>query len=90
MTQGNGADAQQAVAGTNRIVCKFGGSSLASAEQMRKVKAIVDADERRRAPEKHRPAAFARNDGGGELDGAALDRDGRDDALFPRGRAGHF
>ncbi len=32
---------------TARIVCKFGGSSLASPEQLRKVRAIVDADERR-------------------------------------------
>jgi aspartate kinase len=32
----------------SRIVCKFGGSSLASAEQFRKVRAIVDADPRRR------------------------------------------
>ena len=30
-----------------RIVCKFGGSSLASTEQMRKVRAIIDADPRR-------------------------------------------
>ncbi len=32
---------------TARIVCKFGGSSLASPEQLRKVRAIVDADARR-------------------------------------------
>lgn len=32
----------------SRIVCKFGGSSLASAEQFRKVRAIVEADPRRR------------------------------------------
>ena len=31
-----------------RIVCKFGGSSLASAAQLRKVRAIIEADERRR------------------------------------------
>ncbi len=31
-----------------RVVCKFGGSSLASAAQFRKVRAIVDADPRRR------------------------------------------
>ena len=31
----------------NRIVCKFGGSSVADAAQFRKVQAIVDADERR-------------------------------------------
>jgi aspartate kinase len=31
-----------------RIVCKFGGTSLADAVQMRKVKAIVEADPRRR------------------------------------------
>src|SRR5690606_2369595 len=31
-----------------RIVCKFGGSSLASADQLRKVRAIIEADERRR------------------------------------------
>lgn len=31
-----------------RIVCKFGGSSLASAEQLRKVRAIIEADEQRR------------------------------------------
>ena len=30
-----------------RIVCKFGGTSLASAEQFRKVKSILDADMRR-------------------------------------------
>jgi len=34
--------------GNGRIVCKFGGSSLADATQMRKVQAIVDADPRRR------------------------------------------
>jgi len=33
---------------TPRIVCKFGGSSLASPDQLRKVRAIVDSDERRR------------------------------------------
>ncbi|MFM7783168.1 MAG: aspartate kinase, partial [Gammaproteobacteria bacterium] len=32
---------------SNRIVCKFGGSSLASAEQFRKVRAIVESDARR-------------------------------------------
>ena len=32
----------------SRIVCKFGGSSLASAEQFRKVRAIIEADPRRR------------------------------------------
>jgi len=32
----------------SRIVCKFGGSSLASAAQFRKVRAIVEADPRRR------------------------------------------
>src|SRR5690606_15746888 len=31
----------------SRITCKFGGSSLADASQMRKVRAIVDADPRR-------------------------------------------
>jgi aspartate kinase len=31
----------------SRIVCKFGGSSLAGAEQFRKVRAIVEADSRR-------------------------------------------
>lgn len=31
----------------NRIVCKFGGSSVADAAQFRKVQAIVDSDERR-------------------------------------------
>ncbi|MBN2191290.1 MAG: aspartate kinase [Polyangiaceae bacterium] len=31
----------------NRIACKFGGTSLADAAQMRKVKAIVEADARR-------------------------------------------
>ena len=31
----------------SRIVCKFGGSSLASADQFRKVRAIVEADSRR-------------------------------------------
>lgn len=33
---------------SSRIVCKFGGSSLASAAQFSKVRAIVDADPRRR------------------------------------------
>ena len=33
---------------SSRIVCKFGGSSLASAAQFRKVRAIVEADPRRR------------------------------------------
>lgn len=33
---------------SSRIVCKFGGSSVASAAQFRKVRAIVDADPRRR------------------------------------------
>jgi aspartate kinase len=32
----------------SRIVCKFGGSSVASAEQLAKVRAIVQADSRRR------------------------------------------
>lgn len=32
----------------SRIVCKFGGSSLASAAQFRKVRAIIDADPHRR------------------------------------------
>lgn len=31
-----------------RIVCKFGGSSLASAQQLRKVRAIIEANEQRR------------------------------------------
>lgn len=31
-----------------RIVCKFGGSSLAGAEQFHKVRAIIEADQRRR------------------------------------------
>ena len=48
MTQSNGSGLQQEAARSNRIVCKFGGSSLASAEQIRKVQAIVNADERRR------------------------------------------
>ncbi len=33
---------------SSRIVCKFGGSSVASAAQFRKVRAIVEADPRRR------------------------------------------
>ncbi|MCG3170068.1 MAG: Aspartokinase 3 [Pseudomonadales bacterium] len=33
---------------SSRVVCKFGGSSLASATQFRKVRAIVEADPRRR------------------------------------------
>ncbi|WP_286979258.1 aspartate kinase [Haliea sp.] len=44
-------DQDQAVAGSasaqQRIVCKFGGSSLASAAQLRKVRAIIEADPRR-------------------------------------------
>ena len=48
MTQSDGSGPQKGAVRSNRIVCKFGGSSLASAEQMRKVRAIVDADERRR------------------------------------------
>jgi aspartate kinase len=45
----------------NRIVCKFGGSSLADAAQFRKVRAIVEADARRRiivpsAPGKRSPS----------------------------------
>jgi len=33
---------------TQRIVCKFGGSSVADASQFKKIKDIVDSDERRR------------------------------------------
>lgn len=33
---------------SERIVCKFGGTSLADARQIRKVKAIIDADARRK------------------------------------------
>lgn len=33
---------------TQRIVCKFGGTSVASAAQIRKVKAIIESDSRRR------------------------------------------
>lgn len=45
---------------TKRIVCKFGGSSVADASQFKKIKDIVDSDERRRiivvsAPGKRNP-----------------------------------
>ena len=44
----------------DRIVCKFGGSSVAEAKQFQKVKAIVEADKRRKvvvvsAPGKRNP-----------------------------------
>ena len=39
--------AAAARAAAQRIVCKFGGSSLASAAQLRKVRAIIEADPRR-------------------------------------------
>ena len=47
MTVNNGRVPQGGATRSARIVCKFGGSSLASPAQMRKVRAIVDADERR-------------------------------------------
>lgn len=42
------AESGQLEAVAERIVCKFGGSSLASTEQMRKVREIIEADPRRR------------------------------------------
>ena len=44
----------------DRIVCKFGGSSVAEAKQCQKVKAIVEGDKRRKivvvsAPGKRNP-----------------------------------
>ena len=48
MAAGNGIAPEGAVARSSRIVCKFGGSSLAGPEQLRKVRAIIEADERRR------------------------------------------
>jgi aspartate kinase len=46
----------------SRIVCKFGGTSLADASQMRKVKAIVDADPRRRIIVPSAPGKRSRDD----------------------------
>lgn len=46
----------------NTIVCKFGGSSLANAEQFRKVKAIVESDERRRIVVCSAPGKRGEND----------------------------
>ena len=48
MTASNGPAPHGDAARSTRIVCKFGGSSLAGPDQLRKVRAIVDADERRR------------------------------------------
>ncbi len=39
---------EAAVSGAEKIVCKFGGTSLADAAQIRKVRAIVQSDPRRR------------------------------------------
>jgi len=46
----------------SRIVCKFGGTSLADASQMRKVKAIVEADPRRRIIVPSAPGKRSRDD----------------------------
>ncbi len=46
----------------SRIVCKFGGTSLADASQMRKVKAIVAADPRRRVVVPSAPGKRTKDD----------------------------
>lgn len=46
----------------SRIAAKFGGTSLASSEQIRKVKAIVDADARRRVVVVSAPGKRAKSD----------------------------
>ena len=46
----------------SRIVCKFGGTSLADAGQFRKVRAIVDADPRRRIVVPSAPGKRSSND----------------------------
>ncbi|WP_197911685.1 aspartate kinase [Kineobactrum salinum] len=47
MTQGNHNSEQAVQEAVPRIVCKFGGSSVAGAAQLRKVRAIIEADPRR-------------------------------------------
>lgn len=46
--QKNAVSEQMNVAGDGRIVSKFGGTSVAGVTQLRKVRAIIDADPRRR------------------------------------------
>lgn len=48
MTKRDGFGLQGGEIRSPRIVCKFGGSSLASPEQLRNVRAIIEADPRRR------------------------------------------
>ncbi|MBP8925028.1 MAG: aspartate kinase [Pseudomonadales bacterium] len=48
MTEANRTGGGASTTASSRIVCKFGGSSLAGAEQFRKVRSILESDERRR------------------------------------------